>query len=108
LENSSISEINQLEDINLIVLPILENNLLHTTKYLDYLYYQAASNSSLPTARLKGNELCKAENFKSLLNLGRPVYNMSVIPELSITSVWWLGFVEGEGTFGFKSMYPYF
>ena len=27
---------------------------------------------------------------------------------LIITSNWLLGFVEGEGTFGFKSLVPYF
>lgn len=42
------------------------------------------------------------------MNLGRELYDYSLIPQTAISSFWLLGFVEGEGTFGFKNLYPYF
>lgn len=39
-DNYSTSEISKLEDIKLILIPLLENNPLHTTKYLDFLDFK--------------------------------------------------------------------
>nr|WGO76451.1 LAGLIDADG homing endonuclease [Lentinula edodes] len=42
------------------------------------------------------------------MNSGRNVYVYSLIPFLQIIPYWLLGFIEGEGTFGFKNLVPYF
>lgn len=47
----------------------------------------------------------------SQMNLGRTEYNYNLIPAITVGSVnpfWLLGFIEGEGTFGFKNLTPYF
>jgi hypothetical protein len=42
------------------------------------------------------------------MNSRRTVYNYSLIPTLLVNPYWLLGFIEGEGTFGFKNLSPYF
>ena len=67
---SSVYEISKLEDINLILLPILESNPLHTTKYLDYLDFKSASLllSSLSITRLNDKDLRWAINLINQMN----------------------------------------
>ena len=43
------------------------------------------------------------------MNLGRIEYNYSLIPVLrEVNPFWLLGFIEAEGTFGFKNLSPFF
>ena len=42
------------------------------------------------------------------MNLGRTDYNYSLIPKIEVNPFWLLGFIEGEGTFGFKNLSPFF
>ena len=42
------------------------------------------------------------------MNLGRTLYNYDLIPKILINPFWFLGFIEAEGTFGFKILSPYF
>jgi len=42
------------------------------------------------------------------MNTGRVSYNIELIPLSIINKYWLLGFIEGEGTFGFKNLVPYF
>ena len=42
------------------------------------------------------------------MNSSRTVFNSSLIPTLKVNPYWLLGFIEGEGTFGFKNLSPYF
>nr|YP_010470483.1 LAGLIDADG endonuclease [Inonotus hispidus]UVF37971.1 LAGLIDADG endonuclease [Inonotus hispidus] len=42
------------------------------------------------------------------MNLQRQIYNYDLIPAIIINPFWLLGFIEGEGTFGFKNLSPYF
>jgi hypothetical protein len=42
------------------------------------------------------------------MNSSRTVFNYSLIPTLKVNPYWLLGFIEGEGTFGFKNLSPYF
>jgi len=42
------------------------------------------------------------------MNSSRTVFNYSLIPTLKVNPYWLLGFIEGEGSFGFKNLSPYF
>jgi hypothetical protein len=42
------------------------------------------------------------------MNSSRIVYNYSLIKNLQVNPYWLLGFIEGEGSFGFKNLSPYF
>ena len=43
------------------------------------------------------------------MNSGRTEFNNSLIPVLrAVDPFWLLGFIEGEGTFGFKNLSPFF
>ena len=44
----------------------------------------------------------------SHMNSGRTEYNYSLIPKIVVNPFWLLGFIEGEGTFGFKNLSPFF
>ena len=44
----------------------------------------------------------------SQMNLGRTIYNYDLIPKIIVNPFWLLGFIEAEGTFGFKNLSPYF
>lgn len=57
-------------------------------------------------------ELTKIIYLKKGMNRGRKINNNSVIFSEtnfnSINNYWLLGFIEAEGTFGFKNLSPYF
>jgi len=42
------------------------------------------------------------------MNSSRIKYNYSLITNLQVNPYWLLGFIEGEGSFGFKNLSPYF
>ena len=42
------------------------------------------------------------------MNSGRTKYNNSLIPKIVVNPFWLLGFIEGEGTFGYKNLSPFF
>ena len=43
------------------------------------------------------------------MNSGRTEFNYSLIPGLRVVDPFWLlGFIEAEGTFGFKNLSPFF
>ena len=43
------------------------------------------------------------------MNSGRTEFNYSLIPGLIVVDPFWLlGFIEAEGTFGFKNLSPFF
>lgn len=42
------------------------------------------------------------------MNLQRQIYNYDLISAIIINPFWLLGFIEAEGTFGFKNLSPYF
>lgn len=42
------------------------------------------------------------------MNSGRTEFNYSLILKIVVNPFWLLGFIEGEGTFGFKNLSPFF
>ena len=60
------------------------------------------------TTRVSNTKLEWANSNKNNKNSSRTVFNYSLIPTLKVNPYWLLGFIEGEGTFGFKNLSPYF
>ena len=64
--------------------------------------------SSAKTTRVSGEKLEWAISTMNNMNTRRTEYNDNLIPTLSVNPYWLLDFIEGEGTFGFKNLSPYF
>jgi len=86
------------------------NYNLFTTKWLDYLDFKLVVKflSSTNTTRVSNTKLEWAVSIKNNMNSSRTVFYYSLIPTLKVNPYWLLGFIEGEGTFGFKNFSPYF
>ena len=103
----SISNIRELQNI---LIPLLDNYNLFTTKWLDYLDFKLVVNylSSTNTTKISGEKLEWAISIRKNMNSSRIKYNYSLIPNLQVNPYWLLGFIEGEGSFGLKNLSPYF
>ncbi len=62
------------------------------------------------STRLSEEKLAWAKDIMKNMNSGRTSYNYSLITKdlVEINPYWLLGFIEGEATFGFKNLSPYF
>lgn len=102
-----ISNVNSLLDV---LFPLLDKYKLYTTKWLDYIEFKSVvsflGNSN--TTRVSSSQLERAKDIISNMNLKRKIHNYELIPAIIINPFWLLGFIEGEGTFGFKNLSPYF
>lgn len=105
-----VYSIGKQKDLVNTLFPILDKYTLLTTKYLDYLDFKKVVKliNELSTSRIQGNDLILVKEIINQMNSGRNFYDYSLIPSLQIKPYWLLGFVEGEGTFGFKNLVPYF
>jgi hypothetical protein len=103
----SITDIREMQNV---LFPLLNLNTLFTTKWLDFLDFKSVVFylASAKTTRVSGENLEWAINIMNNMNSRRTEYNYSLIPSLIINPYWLLGFIEGEGTFGFKNLSPYF
>nr|AAX34435.1 LAGLIDADG homing endonuclease [Cyclocybe aegerita] len=97
-------------DIKNVLLPLLDNYKLYTSKWLDYIDFKLVINylSSSNTTKVSNEKLEWANSIINNMNSTRINYNFSLIPNLQVNPYWLLGFIEGEGTFGFKNLTPYF
>ena len=108
-KSSATYTIRKALDLENALIPLLERQNLKTTKYLDYLDFRAvliellqAKSSAFTREKIKWVQNC----IKNI-NLGRTEVDISLIPDSSINKFWLLGFIEGEGTFGYKNLVPY-
>lgn len=116
--NSAEFSVSVFEDIVRVILPIFQEFPLQTTKYLDFTSFSEAvqiklrSQSSGSRKIISKTDLIKIKNLKTNMNSGRLIINKEQLKDLenkvSINLWWLLGFVEGEGTFGYKHLVPYF
>jgi hypothetical protein len=69
-----------------ILLPLLDNYNLFTTKWLDYLDFKLVVNylSSTNTTKVSGEKLDWAISIMNNMNSSRIVYNYSLIPNLQV------------------------
>lgn len=108
--SSCVFIISNVKDLLTILFPLLDKYHLYTTKWLDYLDFKSVvlylSNSS--TTRVSLSQLDWIKAIISQMNLGRTKYNFDLIPKIIVNPFWLLGFIEAEGTFGFKNLSPYF
>jgi hypothetical protein len=86
-----------------ILFPVLQNYPLQSTKHLDFLDFFKAVKYK-PT-RLHEKDVLYWKTVMSGMNSGRTKENIQI---QNISKFWLLGFIEGEGTFGFKNLVPYF
>lgn len=114
--------VNNFEDITSVLIPIFKGFPLQTTKYLDFTCFLDAALIKLNSKGMyKGRilynnfskaDLVKLKILKQSMNSKRLVINSKqekyLKDKVSINKWWLLGFVEGEGTFGYKHLVPYF
>jgi hypothetical protein len=80
------------------LIKIFDNYYLNTYKYLNFLDFKKAF--ELYTSNKKTLELSQEiANIKSGMNTQRSVLELTKYREFRITPYWFLGFVEGEGSF---------
>lgn len=93
-----------------VLIPLLDKYNLFTTKWLDYLDFKLVVKflSSTNTTRVSNTKLEWANSIKNNMNSSRTLFNYSLIPTLKVNPYWLLGFIEGEVSFGFKTLSPYF
>jgi hypothetical protein len=109
-KSSAVYIINNTGDLINVLFPILDQYKLLTTKYLDYLDFckvvkkLVANNSSV----FIGSDLTWLKACIKNMNSGRDVIHYELIPNTPVTLFWFIGFIEGEGSFGFKNLVPYF
>ena len=106
-----VTDLNSIRDV---LLPIFDKYPLLTTKTLEISDFKKAIEIKLnsPTPKLSTTDIAQISDIKKGINLGRKEifekkHNI-VQWHYNIDSYWLLGLVEGEGTFGFKNLSPYF
>lgn len=109
--NSCIYSIYKVEEIINILIPFLDQYTLITTKYLDFLDFKNVANLIIRnSSSISEHSKSNIVNIIAQMNSTRTIYDISLIPSKNIKPFWLLGFIEGEGegTFGFKNLVPYF
>lgn len=108
--NSCLFTITNVKDLKTVLFPLLDKYNLYSTKWLDYLDFKKAVLflSESDSTRVSVSQLEWVKNIINNMNTGRTDYNYSLIPEIAVNPYWLLGFIEAEGTFGFKHLSPYF
>lgn len=109
MKDSCVFIIRKTSDLMNVIIPLIENNKLHTSKYLDFLDFKACvtliynQGSVIDNQNLDWVKIC----IKGM-NSGRTEIKTSLLPEIPVNLFLLLGFIEGEGTFGLKGLVPYF
>lgn len=121
--NSAIFSVYKLDDLVRVIIPVFQEFPLQTTKYLDFTCFSKAvlikwnsetrGKGMLRALKIISREdMVKIRTLKTRMNSGRLTINKKqialLINNISINKWWLLGFVEGEGTFGYKHLSPYF
>ena len=98
-QNSCVYSIGNARDLLTVLLPLLDRNLLYTTKWLDYLDFKSVVIylSTASTTRLSEERLVWVKTIMQGMNSNRTHYDYSLIPSLEVVDPFWLlGFIEGE------------
>lgn len=100
--------IRKTQDIISILVPFLKKNKLRTTKYFDFIDFSRVAYLIKDNSSFVKNNIADIIICYNRINTKRISPDISKIPETSINISWLIGFIEGEGTFGFKNLSPYF
>lgn len=113
--DSAIFVVAKFEDIINVLIPIFLKFPLKTTKYLDFTCFLQAieiKNKVGFRGSLSQQDKVILNNLKDSMNKKRLIITEKeqdlLEKNISISKWWLLGFVEGEGTFGYKHLIPYF
>ena len=114
--NSAIFYVINLNDIMKVIIPIFKEFPLQTSKRLDFTCFSEAasikSKYSEGVIKIGKTDLIKIKKLKETMNSKRLTISKkqedNLKDKVSINIWWLLGFIEGEGTFGYKHLVPYF
>lgn len=109
--NSCLYIVQDLNSLLTVIIPFFEKYKLFTTKWLDFLSFKEAVLfiNRQGSSRLDDRNLRWRQGLIKDMNSTRTTYNKGLIPVMATIDLFWLlGLIEAEGTFGFKSLLPYF
>ena len=110
--DSALFYVTKFDDITKVIIPIFQEFPLQTTKHLDFICLSKAALIKLNSKKISKTDLIKTKKLKETMNNSRLIIDKkqedNLNNKISINMWWLLGFVEGEGTFGYKHLVPYF
>lgn len=91
------------EEIKNIICPIFNAFPLHTSKKLDFENFSQAV-SIKDNKKLSDTDMSKIVSLKNTMNTKREIFTYNTTKsQIIINPNWFIGFLEGEGTFGIKT-----
>jgi hypothetical protein len=92
------------EDIKNVICPIFNIFPLHTSKKLDFEdFKEAVLIKDFKKKFLSEYEINRIKSIKNGMNLNRKIFTYGIKnSQVKINPNWFMGFLEGEGTFGIK------
>lgn len=108
--NTCVFTVSNMRELTDILIPFVLGHKLFTSKWLDFLDFQEAVAllASREGTTVLGEERIRMNTLIQSINSTRVSYDLSLMPTPVIDPYYLLGFVEAEGTFGLKSLAPYF
>ena len=101
--SSASFELNRIGDIQTKLITRLEKFSLNGIKFLDHLTFKEGISLKLDESISKSEKLERITELKNSMNNKRTNLSMPITHKLSITPYWFLGLIEGEGTFCLKN-----
>lgn len=92
-------------EIKDVICPIFIEFSLLTSKRLDFQdFYQAVQIKNKQKQKLSDTDKEKIISLKNGMNSQREIFkNISINSQINVSPEWFIGFLEGEGTFGIKT-----
>jgi hypothetical protein len=101
--NSCSYVIQNYEEIKNVICPIFNAFPLHTSKRLDFENFSQAVFIK-DNKKLSNTDMSKIVSFKNTMNTKREIFTYNTTKsQIIINPNWFIGFIEGEGTFGIKT-----
>lgn len=114
--HSAVFYVVNLDDMIRVIIPLFQEFPLQTSKYLDFTFFSKAalikSKSPEGVSKISKTDIMDIKKLKERMNSKRLTIDKKqedfLSNKVSMNTWWFLGFVEGEGTFGYKHLVPYF
>lgn len=91
------------EEIKNVICPIFNTFPLHTSKRLDFENFSQAVFIK-DNKKLSNTDMSKIVSLKNTMNTKREIFTYNTTKsQIIINPNWFIGFIEGEGTFGIKT-----